>query len=170
MIKEAISAIVDDGRDLTEGEAAEVMHEIMRAGREHMDEDEARATEAQFGAFVTALRMKGETVEEITGMARIMRAYALRVEVPDRPLLDTCGTGGSRKKKFNASTAAAFVAAAAGREGREARQPRRPAHSPAPPICSRRWARTSRSARSRSPSASSGRASASCSRRSCTRR
>jgi anthranilate phosphoribosyltransferase len=112
MIKEAISAIVDERRDLTEAEAAEVMHEIMRAGRESTEG--ARATEAQFGAFVTALRMKGETVDEITGMARTMRAYALHVEVPERPLLDTCGTGGSRQKKFNASTAAAFVAAAAG--------------------------------------------------------
>ncbi len=114
MIKEAIAAIAEERRDLSEGEAAEVMHEIMRAGRERTDEDEVRATEAQFGAFVTALAMKGETVDEITGMARIMRAYALHVDVPDRPLLDTCGTGGSRLKKFNASTAAAFVAAAAG--------------------------------------------------------
>ena len=108
MIREAIIAIVDEGRDLTEAEATAVMHEIM--GGAAGDEE---PTEAQFGAFVTALRIKGETVEEIAGMARAMREHALRVEVEARPLLDTAGTGGS-KKVFNASTAAAFVAAAAG--------------------------------------------------------
>ena len=71
------------------------------------------ATAAQFGAFVVALRLKGETVDEITGMARIMRDKALRVNV-EGPLLDTCGTGGDGKATFNASTAAAFVAAGAG--------------------------------------------------------
>ncbi|MEX2446120.1 MAG: anthranilate phosphoribosyltransferase, partial [Dehalococcoidia bacterium] len=72
------------------------------------------ATEAQFGAFVTALRLKGETVDELVGMARAMREHSLHVSVDVKPLLDTCGTGGSSKKVFNASTAAAFVAAAAG--------------------------------------------------------
>ncbi|MBM3138747.1 MAG: anthranilate phosphoribosyltransferase [Chloroflexi bacterium] len=112
MIKEAIAALVDERRDLTEAEASEVMAEIMRAGTEGAEG--VRATEAQFGAFVTALRLKGESIDEITGMARAMRAYALKVEVDARPLLDTAGTGGSRKKRFNASTAAAFVTAAAG--------------------------------------------------------
>ena len=111
MIKEAIAALVDDGRDLTEEEARGAMKDIMRAG---LGEDEDVATPAQFGAFVTALRMKGETVDEIVGMAKAMRSYALRVEIEARPLLDTAGTGGSSKKVFNASTAAAFVAAAAG--------------------------------------------------------
>ncbi|MDP6605354.1 MAG: anthranilate phosphoribosyltransferase [Dehalococcoidia bacterium] len=106
MIREAIIAIVDERRDLSEQEATAVMHEIM--GGEATD-----VTEAQFGAFVTALRMKGESVEEITGMAKAMREHALRVEIEARPLLDTAGTGGSRKI-FNASTAAAFVAAAGG--------------------------------------------------------
>ncbi len=103
-IRAALAAIVDEHRDLTEAEAYDCMDEIMSEG----------ATPAQFGAFVTALRMKGETVDEITGMARVMRARSLHVEVAAKPLLDTCGTGGSSKKVFNASTAAAFVAAAAG--------------------------------------------------------
>ena len=102
MIKEAIAKLVD-GHDLTEEEAAACMDEIMAE----------QATAAQFGAFVIALRLKGETVDEITGMARIMRDKALRVQV-DGPLLDTCGTGGDGKATFNASTAAAFVAAGAG--------------------------------------------------------
>ncbi len=112
MIKQALAAIVDEHRDLTEAEAAESMREIMRAGL--TDAEGEKATEAQFGAFVTALRMKGETVDEIVGMARAMREHSLHVEVAAKPLLDTCGTGGSSKKVFNASTAAAFVAAGAG--------------------------------------------------------
>ncbi len=103
MIREAIAALVDGGRDLSESEATEVMHEIMKG----------EATEAQFGAFVIALRLRGENIEAITGMAKAMRQHALRVDVPHRPLLDTAGTGGSRKV-FNASTTAAFVAAAGG--------------------------------------------------------
>jgi anthranilate phosphoribosyltransferase len=103
-IRSALAAIVDERRDLSEAEASACMDEIMGEG----------ATPAQFGALVTALRIKGETVDEITGMAKVMRSRALRVEVRQKPLLDTCGTGGSSKKVFNASTAAAFVAAAAG--------------------------------------------------------
>ena len=102
MIAEAIAKLVD-GHDLTEEEAGACMDEIMAE----------QATPAQFGAFVVALRLKGETVDEITGMARAMRDKALRVRV-DGPLLDTCGTGGDGKATFNASTAAAFVAAGAG--------------------------------------------------------
>ncbi len=102
MIREAIALLVD-GRSLTEEQAAAVMDEIMSG----------EATPAQFGAFVTALRVKGETVEEIAGMARVMRDKALRVKV-DGPLLDTCGTGGDASGTFNVSTAAAFVAAGAG--------------------------------------------------------
>ena len=104
MIREAIAAIADEGRDLGEDEAAAVMREIM----------EAEATPAQFGAFVLALRRKGETADEVAGMARVMRARALHAPVRARPLLDTCGTGGSGLGAFNVSTAAAFVAAAAG--------------------------------------------------------
>ena len=82
----------------------------MRAGIDGAQGEQA--TPAQFGAFMAALRLKGETVEEITGMAQAMREHALRLDVKVQPLLDTAGTGGS-KKVFNASTAGAFVAAAA---------------------------------------------------------
>jgi len=102
MIREAISAAVA-ARDLTEEEAAAVMEEIMSG----------EATPAQLAAFLTALRLKGETVDEIAGMARVMRAKACRVSC-DGALLDTCGTGGDASGTFNVSTAAAFVAAAAG--------------------------------------------------------
>ena len=102
MIRDAIATLVD-GQDLTEEEAAACMEEIMSG----------EATPAQFGAFVTALHLRGETVDEITGMARVMREKALSVEI-DGPLLDTCGTGGDAKGTFNVSTAAAFVAAGAG--------------------------------------------------------
>jgi len=102
MIREAIGALVD-GCSLTEAEAAAVMEEIMSG----------EATPAQFGAFVTALRLKGETVDEIAGMARVMREKARRVHV-EGVLLDTCGTGGDARGTFNVSTAAAFVAAGAG--------------------------------------------------------
>jgi anthranilate phosphoribosyltransferase len=102
MIQEAIAKLVG-GEDLTEAEAGVCMDEIMSE----------QATAAQFGAFVVALRLKGETVDEIAGMARVMRDKSLRVPA-EGPLLDTCGTGGDGKSAFNASTAAAFVAAGAG--------------------------------------------------------
>lgn len=102
MIREAIELVVDR-KDLSQEQAAQVMEEIMTG----------EATPAQFGAFVTALRLKGETPDEIAGMARVMQAKANRVTYPG-PLLDTCGTGGDASGSFNISTAAAFVAAAAG--------------------------------------------------------
>ena len=102
MIKEAIAQLVS-GHSLTMDEASTVMNEIM----------EGTATPAQFGAFVTALRIKGETVEEIAGLARTMRAKALRVSISE-PVVDTCGTGGDGKGTFNISTTAAFVVAACG--------------------------------------------------------
>jgi len=102
MIKEAIAALVS-GRSLTTAEASSVMEEIMRG----------EATPAQFGAFVATLRCKGETVEEIIGLARAMRAKAIPVNVPGL-VVDTCGTGGDGSLTFNISTAAAFVAAGAG--------------------------------------------------------
>ncbi len=102
MIKEAIGILVS-GDSLTAEEAATVMEEIMRG----------EATSSQFGAFVTALRVKGETVDEITGLARTMRARAIPVAVAG-PVVDTCGTGGDGLSTFNISTAAAFVAAGAG--------------------------------------------------------
>ena len=102
MIKEAIAGLVS-GKSLNMEEAGQVMQEIM----------EGEATPAQIGAFVTALRLKGETVEEIIGLAKTMKAKAVRVAVSE-PLVDTCGTGGDGKGTFNISTTAAFVAAGAG--------------------------------------------------------
>ncbi len=102
MIREAIQALVS-GKSLTMDEASQVMNEIM----------EGQVTPAQFGAFVTALRIKGETVEEIAGLAKVMRAKAIPVTVSG-PVVDTCGTGGDGSSTFNISTTAAFVVAGAG--------------------------------------------------------
>lgn len=106
-IQEGIQAVVD-GIDLSQEDAAGVMSQIMGG----------EATEAQFGAFVTGLRMKGETPEEIAGMASVMRDVSLQVHLDDtnnvRSLVDTCGTGGDGKGWFNISTASAFVVAGAG--------------------------------------------------------
>jgi len=102
-IREALAAIVNDRRDLKEEEASSAIHEVFNG----------EATPAQLGAFLIALRMKGESVDEITGLAKAMREHSLRVEV-EGPLLDTCGTGGDNQGTFNVSTAAAFVAAGAG--------------------------------------------------------
>lgn len=86
-------------------EAEMVMRQIMNGG----------ASQAQIGAYLMALRMKGETIEEITGSARAMRAAASPVPTNvDGDLLDTCGTGGDKSGSFNISTTVAFVAAAAG--------------------------------------------------------
>jgi anthranilate phosphoribosyltransferase len=102
MIREAIGAVVE-GESLSVDAAAQAMSEIMSG----------EATPAQFGALVTALRLKGETAGEIAGMARVMRERSLHVQV-DGPLVDTCGTGGDRSNSFNVSTTAALVAAGAG--------------------------------------------------------
>jgi anthranilate phosphoribosyltransferase len=102
-IKHAIETLVNEERDLTEDEAAAAMLEVFSG----------EATPAQLAAFLVALRVKGETVDEITGMARVMRDHSLHVQVGG-PLLDTCGTGGDGTGTFNVSTASAFVAAGAG--------------------------------------------------------
>ena len=102
MIREAIHLLVQSIH-LSEAEMAACMKEIM----------EGRATEAQVAAFLTALRIKGETVEEITGAARIMREKATTIKAPEG-VLDTCGTGGDMSHTFNISTAAAVLTAAAG--------------------------------------------------------
>jgi anthranilate phosphoribosyltransferase len=100
---EALQAVLA-GRSLTADEAAAAMTVIM----------DGEATPAQIGALLTALRMKGESVEEIAGFARVMRARSLRITPDAAPLVDTCGTGGARLKTFNVSTTAAFVVAGAG--------------------------------------------------------
>ena len=102
MIKEAIESLVA-GRSLASEQAAGVMEEIMSG----------KATPAQIAAFITALRIKGETVDEIAGLARVMQAKAIPVKVTP-PVVDTCGTGGDKSSSFNISTAAAFIAAGAG--------------------------------------------------------
>lgn len=102
MIREAIAKLVE-GASLTADEAGGAMGEIM----------DGEATPAQIAAFVTALRVKGETLDEIVGMARVMRDRSLHVDV-DGPLVDTCGTGGDASGTFNISTTVGFVAAGAG--------------------------------------------------------
>ncbi|PNU21588.1 anthranilate phosphoribosyltransferase [Geothermobacter hydrogeniphilus] len=116
MIKQAIAKLVE-GQNLSEAEMIEVMNQVMGG----------EATPAQIGALITALRIKGETVEEIRGAARVMRDHATPIRVGrtldidrdeinlDREsILDTCGTGGSGTRSFNISTTVAFVVAACG--------------------------------------------------------
>jgi len=117
MIRTMIAQVVE-GRDLSEGEMIEVMEQIMTGG----------ATPAQIGSFITALRMKGETVEEITGAARVMREHATPIRVGGKvididrdeinidreTILDVVGTGGDRTNTFNVSTTVSFVVAACG--------------------------------------------------------
>src|SRR5512143_778350 len=103
MIQQAIARLVDR-HDLTRAEAKAVMNEIA--------EDDA--TPAQVGALLAALRLKGETVDEIAGAAQVMRARAERVRVAQPVFVDTCGTGGDGRHTFNISTTAAFVVAGAG--------------------------------------------------------
>lgn len=102
---QAALARLMSGQSLSEGEAEAAMTQIMHG----------QATPAQIGAFLTALRIKGETVEEITGCARAMRYSARQVRPRrQRQLVDTCGTGGDGAATFNISTTAAFVVAGAG--------------------------------------------------------
>ncbi|MBW2185078.1 MAG: anthranilate phosphoribosyltransferase [Deltaproteobacteria bacterium] len=116
MIKEAITLVVD-GHNLSENMMVDVMNQVMGG----------EATSAQIASLITALRMKGETIEEITGAARVMRQHATPIRVghtldldreeinTDREtILDTCGTGGSNTKTFNVSTTVAFVVASCG--------------------------------------------------------
>jgi anthranilate phosphoribosyltransferase len=103
VITDAIAALLDH-RSLTRAEAREVMGEIMRG----------EATDAQIGGFLVALRMKGETADEVAGCAEAMREHVVAV-TPTRPdVVDVVGTGGDGARTFNISTAAAIVAAAAG--------------------------------------------------------
>ncbi len=102
-IREAIANLIK-GVDLTESETVEVMNQIMTGG----------ATPSQVASFLTALRIKGETVQEITGAARVMREKADRVRVQSDRVIDIVGTGGDQSGTFNISTTAAFVVAGAG--------------------------------------------------------
>jgi anthranilate phosphoribosyltransferase len=99
-----VLARLAEGARLTRAETRGAMDAIMQGD----------ATPAQIGAFLMALRLRGETPEEIAGAAESMRAHARRIRSDRRPLLDTCGTGGDRSGTFNISTAAAFVVAGAG--------------------------------------------------------
>jgi anthranilate phosphoribosyltransferase len=117
MIRESIMKVVA-GESLSETEMEKTMEEVITG----------KATPAQIGSFITALRIKGETVDEITGAARAVRARAAKlhlnnhlvnidrdeINVEDETILDTCGTGGDGTNIFNVSTATAFVAAGAG--------------------------------------------------------
>ncbi len=103
MIKDAIAKLADRS-PITEQEAESVMLEIM----------DGAATPAQIAAYLMGLRLKGETVEEIAGSVRAMRAKAIRISVGDPQVVDTCGTGGDGAHTFNISTTTALVVAGAG--------------------------------------------------------
>jgi anthranilate phosphoribosyltransferase len=102
MIKEAIKMLTQNIH-LSENEMVETMNDIM----------EGNATDAQIASFLTALRIKGETIEEITGAAKVMREKASKINAPE-DTVDTCGTGGDLARTFNISTTAAIIVAACG--------------------------------------------------------
>lgn len=102
-IQKAIAQLVERN-DLNLGQMGEVMQQIMTG----------QCSDAQIAAFLVALRMKGETLDEIQGAVGVMRSLSQRVEADTQYLVDTCGTGGDGSHLFNVSTASAFVAAAAG--------------------------------------------------------
>lgn len=102
-IKEALGKLLER-QDLTQDEMVQVMRQVMTGD----------ATDAQIGALLAALRMKSESIDEITGAAMVMRELAAKVDLGGDDLVDLCGTGGDGANLFNVSTAASFVAAAAG--------------------------------------------------------
>ena len=102
-IQEAIAKVIE-GEDLSRGEMTDAMNQIMSG----------EATDAQIGAFLIALRVKGECVDEIAGAASVMREKATPIATRHDVIVDTCGTGGDHSGTFNISTTAAFVAAGAG--------------------------------------------------------
>jgi len=102
-IKQALAAAIN-GQHLSTAEMTAVMRQIMQG----------QATPAQIGGFLVALRMKGESLDEIEGAVIVMRELATPVEVQAAFLVDTCGTGGDGSNLFNVSTACAFIVAAAG--------------------------------------------------------
>ena len=103
MIKEILSKLIER-KDLTENEIRKVFEEIMMG----------EASASQIASFLTALRMKGETIKEITGAAEVLRKFVTRIDVRKRVVLDTCGTGGDGFHTFNISTISAFVVSGAG--------------------------------------------------------
>ena len=103
MIRETIQKVIE-GNHLTEAEMIETMDEIM----------EGQTTDAQIACFLTALRLKGETIEEMIGGVRVMRAKSTRVPTKHPLVVDTCSTGGSGIHSFNISTTSAFVVAGVG--------------------------------------------------------
>ena len=103
MIQEAISKLVNK-QSLTQNQAEQVMNQIM----------DGKATDAQIAAFITALRLKSETIDEITAFAKIMREKSQTIRPKASYLVDTCGTGGDESGTFNISTTAAFVTSGAG--------------------------------------------------------
>ncbi|MGZ4257494.1 MAG: anthranilate phosphoribosyltransferase, partial [Gaiellaceae bacterium] len=102
-VQEALARLLD-GHDLSREQARDVMDEVMQG----------EATQAQIGGFLVALRLKGETADEIAGCAEAMRAHVLAVHPKRDDLVDTAGTGGDGQQTINISTAAALLAAAAG--------------------------------------------------------
>ena len=103
MIQDALKKVVER-KNLTQDESTAVMGEIMRG----------EASPALLAALLTALRLKGETAEEIAGFAGEMRAHAHQIKAKNQPVVDTCGTGGDASGSFNVSTVAAFIVAGAG--------------------------------------------------------
>jgi anthranilate phosphoribosyltransferase len=102
-VKDILEKIMS-GHHLSQHEATSVFDKIMQG----------EATEAQIGAFIATLRMKGEVVEEVSGGAESMRRHAVKIECSGMHVVDTCGTGGDSCSTFNVSTTAAFVTAGAG--------------------------------------------------------
>ena len=103
MIKDYLNKIIA-GENLNQRQAQESMQYIMSGA----------ASEAQIGSLLTALKIKGETTEEITGFAETMRSHTVKITCDSSKVIDTCGTGGDRKGTFNISTTVALVVAGAG--------------------------------------------------------
>jgi anthranilate phosphoribosyltransferase len=153
---------VAEKRNLTAEQAREAMHVILGG----------HSSEPQLAAFLMAMRMKGETVDELVGFARAMREMAAPVDhgIVGQTLLDTCGTGGDCAGTFNISTVAAFVVAGAGvhvaKHGNRSVSNRGGA---AAPTCSSRWGSTSIFRRPNRRARFAKWGSVFCSRRTCTR-
>lgn len=100
----SILQVLADGGTLSEEQAGDAMHTMLRGD----------ASPEQIGALLMGLRSRGETIEEVVGLTRVMREYAVKVDTGDLEPIDLCGTGGDHSGSFNISTAAAFVAAGTG--------------------------------------------------------